>query len=864
MHAERIAQGLQRRCHALSGSRALSSALLLGLQRGVGNQAVQRMLSEHGQHPASSSTASSYTGEQHGQAPQIDLSLIQTIQRKLYYHGRPETQEQKDEGPRPIKALLNESRDKLDFDPKGKGGFYLTPEQEVASTWAEKRAKEARNKVKETGQIQKDPRTKQNLGHIPMVYVYDVADEQLKTLRGHTFKTKKNLEHNIEFESPQEQGEWQKWVVESRQGLKEHDLDFVQGPMLKNSPEIANLADKKKTKEKKQLTNEDVLDVAQSAQWDPHGSQIALYTEQATELFQKNFKQRQELPWDDPEFMQTLTLIAITSGKPIREEIAKDLDTYVKSNKLEPSNKALENYQSKMKATIVNQFKQIILPAASSTSGPFLNKDADKLAQYLSENFKDLGSLDYEKARAEYKEKLSGSPYSDKDEEQDPEKTTFYTFDVPNVVDFLNNNTKTLVELLDWDRTVNPFILKVAADNFFMAYNLKRIMHGANVPYLPEYEQVELVEPPLGTGKYKVVYDIVGYPNQVMGKMKSPDDFRSLAGEIELIAILRDIGLTVEEITGVTIHEGAPAVIKKRYAEQSKDFKAEKQENVKKLKERHMIRGDNVIKKAQYTTSGTIEQIMAIQAQMFQKKVRISDLQFLVGAKGEVVITDPRKINLGYVPTEEGQVGVINNLIAAAIDRLLREDPVFQKDFSVLLEESETLELTKKQELTMKLALAISQLMKLPSVDTQVQGIIRILKDKYKYPLDDVTIKYDPMYKPVSDNGNTSKGTAKKAVVSKGTVASSTSTKVELTEDQKTILEKYRGLDKNVIALPAKYTEEDTKRAFGLGLNAFNTAWKGMSANSKDRKAQAKPFVKPTDVGLEITEQGRKWLEEHQ
>ncbi len=263
------------------------------------------------------------------------------IQGKFYYHGRPDTRERVEGGiERNIMTMIESSRTGLDFDPDSKGGFYLTPDETVASNWSKRKAERTRADAKKKKAVGPDDRP------IPTLFSYDVDEKDMtEKLKGRKYKTKVEKE-KIEFENEDEKKAWQEHVLTSRMGRKKQDLDFVEGPMISNpvaatgivrkmeqkkgklsaeellefqdenskveqedngivSPDVPDKvgSEPQKKQEEKKLSLEQLAEVAhEHVRWDPAADQIALYTQAAADIFEAGKKPRKILDWEDRDY----------------------------------------------------------------------------------------------------------------------------------------------------------------------------------------------------------------------------------------------------------------------------------------------------------------------------------------------------------------------------------------------------------------------------------------------------------------------------------------------------------------------------------------------------------------------------------
>jgi len=116
---------------------------------------------------------------------------------------------------------------KKDFNPMGKGGFYVTADLEQAMKWARRQA----NLTK---------------GRTPVVVKFAIPERELQRLSSKVFRSASK--------------EWEQFVKAGRRGSLQHAYDFVEGPMLANPTGQISVA---------------------------IGHQIAIFTDEAAKLFNR-------------------------------------------------------------------------------------------------------------------------------------------------------------------------------------------------------------------------------------------------------------------------------------------------------------------------------------------------------------------------------------------------------------------------------------------------------------------------------------------------------------------------------------------------------------------------------------------------
>ena len=126
---------------------------------------------------------------------------------------------------------------------------------------------------------------------------------------------------------------------------------------------------------------------------------------------------------------------------------------------------------------------------------------------------------------------------------------------------------------------------------------------------------------------------------------------RRITEELAALKQLRDVGMPVVDAQPVTV-DGRPGVIMDRYEVGSKSIFP---------KDGGPGRGSEFLNERSGSDLKEIKRIMV------EKKVWISDLQFLIGKDGRVVVSDPIAVEFGRRPSKNN-LGVINRLIRKALE----------------------------------------------------------------------------------------------------------------------------------------------------------------------------------------------------
>lgn len=134
------------------------------------------------------------------------------------------------------------------------------------------------------------------------------------------------------------------------------------------------------------------------------------------------------------------------------------------------------------------------------------------------------------------------------------------------------------------------------------------------------YKDVKLLDR-IGYGEHKEVFPILGEEDKVVVILKKGKTTAILNKEIEALKILSEKGYPTVEILQKTTHHGQPAIVMKRYKESSGGILKSNRSNVLNAK--------------------SIEELQTIRERIKEKEFVITDLQFLIGKNGTVVIADP-------------------------------------------------------------------------------------------------------------------------------------------------------------------------------------------------------------------------------
>jgi hypothetical protein len=175
--------------------------------------------------------------------------------------------------------------------------------------------------------------------------------------------------------------------------------------------------------------------------------------------------------------------------------------------------------------------------------------------------------------------------------------------------------------------------------------------------YLSTYETVQISENYIGRGGEKQVFQIVNDSEHVLA-FRLDNDLNAMKREMEVLSRLKALGFPVLEVAGITMHNGRPAMVMKKYAQGSKD--------VAKLVGKDVLRmGDS-----KYLNQKSIQDLIAIRKLMLSNKIWINDIQFLIAEDGSIVLADIRDVEVGRDPSIQN-LDMIEMLITASVENEL-------------------------------------------------------------------------------------------------------------------------------------------------------------------------------------------------
>jgi hypothetical protein len=157
--------------------------------------------------------------------------------------------------------------------------------------------------------------------------------------------------------------------------------------------------------------------------------------------------------------------------------------------------------------------------------------------------------------------------------------------------------------------------------------------------------------PLLGRGGNKDVYAFGD--TQAVGVLRHGKNPADLNKELALLRQLEELGLPTVNARGPIKVDEQPALLFDRFAQGSKD--------IVRLRDRRV----RIVGESSLLNEQSISDLQTIRQIIVNNKIRINDLQFLIGSDGRVVIADPLGVQVG-IPPSSNNLDMIDLLIQAA------------------------------------------------------------------------------------------------------------------------------------------------------------------------------------------------------
>jgi hypothetical protein len=164
----------------------------------------------------------------------------------------------------------------------------------------------------------------------------------------------------------------------------------------------------------------------------------------------------------------------------------------------------------------------------------------------------------------------------------------------------------------------------------------------------------------LGEGGNKTFFAVVDNDEIAIGVLKKRAGLSELQKELTMLRQLEAEGLPTAEVYGITTSRNDYAVVMKRYAEGSKTA-------VKLVGDRVQIVGGSA-----FLNERSIRDLEKIRSILEEKRIRIDDLQFLIGHEGDIVIADPLELLPGLAPSKRNR-DMIDLLVQLARENVARK-----------------------------------------------------------------------------------------------------------------------------------------------------------------------------------------------
>lgn len=202
-----------------------------------------------------------------------------------------------------------------------------------------------------------------------------------------------------------------------------------------------------------------------------------------------------------------------------------------------------------------------------------------------------------------------------------------------------------------------------SADTIKVESSTEEYENAIDLPFLNDYIDATLGPQIGGESSEKDVFLLADFPNQVIGISKLAEDaLIRITEEAVMLGMLANRKIPVVAIDGITTHSNKPALIMNRYAEGSKATVTNDKSNFNKP----MRVGDS-----KHLNAKSITDLNKIMKQCQREKVRIDDIQFLIGSDGSVVIADPLSLEAGNRPPSSNMIQMIMRLMEAAAENVL-------------------------------------------------------------------------------------------------------------------------------------------------------------------------------------------------
>ena len=184
--------------------------------------------------------------------------------------------------------------------------------------------------------------------------------------------------------------------------------------------------------------------------------------------------------------------------------------------------------------------------------------------------------------------------------------------------------------------------LTVGVDHTYYVGGLKVWVHNAGPGDCLNLARGQLGEK-LGSGGVKDVY---AYGDkQAVGIVQPGKNIKVITKELDELKKLEDHGLPTVNAQLIRV-DGQPAILMDRFAQGSKDVVKTIGKKPKKVGESSLL------------NQQSIDDLNNIRDTLIEKKIKVDDLQFLIGENGRVVIADPVKVHTKTKPSDKNLITI--------------------------------------------------------------------------------------------------------------------------------------------------------------------------------------------------------------
>ena len=191
-------------------------------------------------------------------------------------------------------------------------------------------------------------------------------------------------------------------------------------------------------------------------------------------------------------------------------------------------------------------------------------------------------------------------------------------------------------------------ILEQEIVDFVKAEEITRKITESGLPLAEQYKDAPLGES-LGAGQDKSGYVLKDYPDTAI-VIVNELDVSTLIEEVTNLHKLRDAGIPIADIMGLTSHNGKPAMVMKKYS--------------------GMLKPTAFFETPSAVNAKTIEDLNAIMKIVEAEGIDIRDIQFLIAEDGSALAADPLGVTLN---APRSSVGHIEDMIFKSMSKIFKE-----------------------------------------------------------------------------------------------------------------------------------------------------------------------------------------------